>query len=142
MGEMIKSSRLGSGKPARVGTGSVPWVGPGGVGGWIESIGGRVANEPLMVATPPGNKVGLDIGKDTGVGGGWVEATGGRITKESLKAATPLGDKVGPEVGASTAVDVGGGTVGRVAGIDLHRLGPAPTGLGPAPRLTKSQPDF
>ena len=112
MGEMIKSSRLGSGESARVGTGSVPWVGPGAAGGWVEAIGRRVANEPLVVSTPPGNKVGLDVDKDTAVGGGWAEATGGRITKELLKVATPPGNEVGPELGASTGVEVAGGIAG------------------------------
>ena len=108
---------LGSGMRARVGTGSVPWFGRGAVGGWVETIEGRVANEPAVSATPSGNTVGLDIGKDTGVGGGWVEAIGGRTTKESLMVAAPMGDKLGPEVGARTAVDVGGGTGVSVTGI-------------------------
>ena len=120
----------------------MPWAGLGAAGGWVGTNGGRAEKEPLKVATPPGDKVGLDIGRGTAIGGGWVEATRGRTTKESLMVATPLGDKVGPEVGASTGVDAGGGTVGCVTGIGLSQARTVPTRLGTAPRLPTSQPDI
>ena len=108
MAEITKLLRLGAGEPAGLGTGAVPWV---------EANGGRTVKESPRMATPLGNKVELDIGKDTAVGVGWVKATGGRAVDESPRVATPLGNKVGPAVGERTGVDAGGGMVGRVTGI-------------------------